>query len=214
MRLRDIVLVESYSTAKRVFIKSASVDIVDEKLRKFKELNQKNLLKSDEKDLGKWIKLGWDSFNNFVSKSSDRVSGKVQRSESKSNSIKVFEDDSKLVIIPLSRESSCYYGKDTKWCTAADNNNQFNEYFGKDDITLFYVIDKKSSDRYAAAVYADVGGVELFDAKDSSMSQEVFTKVTGITLDDLLKWDEQYIDNISQSRNVIKSDTDSLPMNT
>ena len=38
----------------------------------------------------------------------------------------VYVDDRFFVVNPLTQEASCYYGKGTKWCTAADSNHQFN----------------------------------------------------------------------------------------
>lgn len=47
----------------------------------------------------------------------------------KKDAEKVFEDNQWLVIIPHTQEASCYYGKNTQWCTAAtDSYNMFNHY--------------------------------------------------------------------------------------
>ena len=40
----------------------------------------------------------------------------------------VHEDDRFFVVNPLTHDSSCYYGKGTKWCTAADSDYQFKKY--------------------------------------------------------------------------------------
>ena len=50
----------------------------------------------------------------------------------KKDAEKVFEDNQWLVIIPHTQEASCYYGKNTQWCTAAtDSYNMFNQYNNK-----------------------------------------------------------------------------------
>lgn len=50
----------------------------------------------------------------------------------KEDAEKVFEDNQWLVIIPHTQEASCYYGKNTQWCTAAtDSYNMFNHYNNK-----------------------------------------------------------------------------------
>ena len=42
---------------------------------------------------------------------------------------KVYEDNEWLVIIPHTQEASCYYGKGTQWCTAAEHSqNMFDTY--------------------------------------------------------------------------------------
>lgn len=69
-----------------------------------------------------------------------------QEEKSKKESEKLYEDDRFLIIRPLSHTSSCYYGANTKWCTTTrDNEDYFNRYTSKGK--LYYIIDKKSSDR-------------------------------------------------------------------
>lgn len=47
----------------------------------------------------------------------------------KEDAEKVFEDNQWLVVVPHTQEASCYYGKNTQWCTAAtDSYNMFNHY--------------------------------------------------------------------------------------
>ena len=40
----------------------------------------------------------------------------------------VYDDGRFFVVNPLTHDSSCYYGKGTKWCTSADSDHQFNRY--------------------------------------------------------------------------------------
>ena len=69
-----------------------------------------------------------------------------QEEKSKKESEKLYEDDRFLIIRPLSHTSSCYYGANTKWCTTTrDNEDYFDRYTSKGK--LYYIIDKKSSDR-------------------------------------------------------------------
>ena len=50
----------------------------------------------------------------------------------KKDAEKVFEDNQWLVVVPHTQEASCYYGKNTQWCTAAtDSYNMFNQYNNK-----------------------------------------------------------------------------------
>jgi hypothetical protein len=58
---------------------------------------------------------------------------------SKSQTEKIIKKDTKKLIdtpdfkvyVPETKESACYYGKGTKWCTAADNDNMFDHYNNK-----------------------------------------------------------------------------------
>ena len=60
---------------------------------------------------------------------------------------KVYEDERWLVIVPHTKEASCYYGKGTQWCTAADkSNNMFDQY--NNDGPLYINIDKLNNRKY------------------------------------------------------------------
>lgn len=60
---------------------------------------------------------------------------------------KVYEDSRWLVIIPHTQEASCYYGKGTQWCTAAEHgNNMFDHYNSQGD--LYINIDKANNVKY------------------------------------------------------------------
>ena len=71
---------------------------------------------------------------------------KDAKKEVKKEVDRVYENDRFLIIRPLSHKSSCYYGASTKWCTTStDNDDYFNRYTSRGK--LYYIIDKKSSDR-------------------------------------------------------------------
>lgn len=58
----------------------------------------------------------------------------------------VHEDNSYLIINPLTHSASKFFGLNTKWCTAAkDTPTHFNSYSG--DGNLYYIIDKERSDK-------------------------------------------------------------------
>jgi hypothetical protein len=67
-------------------------------------------------------------------------SKKTKREEKYIGSDKLYEDDNFLVILPKTREGSCHYGAGTKWCTAARESNQFENYSKRG--TLYYIIFK------------------------------------------------------------------------
>jgi hypothetical protein len=80
----------------------------------------------------------------------------------------VYDDGVYFVVNPLNYESSCYYGKGTKWCTAAETDSHFKRY--NEDGKLFYIIDrtKASNDpNYKVALLKKFDGdISFFDAKD------------------------------------------------
>jgi hypothetical protein len=80
----------------------------------------------------------------------------------------VYDDGRYFIVNPLTLDSSCYYGKGTKWCTAAANNEQFNRY--NQDGKLFYIMDRTlptSDPYYKVALLKKFDGDKTFyDAKD------------------------------------------------
>lgn len=80
----------------------------------------------------------------------------------------VYDDGRYFIVNPLTLDSSCYYGKGTKWCTAAANNAQFNRY--NEDGKLFYILDRTlptSDKHYKVALLKKFDGDKTFyDAQD------------------------------------------------
>jgi len=80
----------------------------------------------------------------------------------------VYDDGRYFVVNPLSHESSCYYGKGTKWCTAAETDTHFKRY--NEDGKLFYILDRTlstSDPLYKVAILQKFDGDKTYyDAKD------------------------------------------------
>lgn len=81
----------------------------------------------------------------------------------------IYDDGKLFVVNPLDFESSCYYGKGTKWCTASSNPASFRSY--NSEGKLFYIIDrtKKTDDPfYKVALLRKFNGDNIFyDAQDN-----------------------------------------------
>jgi hypothetical protein len=72
----------------------------------------------------------------------ESLKGKKETKEIvKENLVITFENDLATVYQPLTEEASCYVGKGTRWCTAADKNNMFESYSKKGPI---FVIQPKN----------------------------------------------------------------------
>jgi predicted nucleic acid-binding Zn-ribbon protein len=90
----------------------------------------------------------------------------------------VYDNDRFLVVNPLTHQTSCYYGKGTKWCTAADSDHHFNQY--NSDGKLFYILDKAlptSDVNYKIALLQKFEGDSSFwNAQDIKMAEKWFTQ--------------------------------------
>jgi hypothetical protein len=56
----------------------------------------------------------------------------------------IYDGDDYKIVVPLTFESSCYWGEETKWCTTTRDNSQYYISHANEG-TLFYIIDKSRS---------------------------------------------------------------------
>jgi len=97
---------------------------------------------------------------------------RVRRDAKKVEGGNVVYDDGKFFVVnPLTHDASCYYGKGTKWCTAAESDYQFKRY--NEDGKLFYILDrtKPTNDPfYKVALLRKFDGDTIYyDAKDDAI---------------------------------------------
>lgn len=78
-------------------------------------------------------------------------SGGEKERKAKGNAQKLFENESLILIRPLSTKASCYYGFGTKWCISAQEGNRFNEY-AKSDAKFYFIIDKIKKEKIAYSI--------------------------------------------------------------
>ena len=188
--IETIILDESFKDAERLFTDvSGNQKEVSSYIALFKELSKRNKIQGMEKDISRWIKSGWVEFKEFVDSKKDVQSKSEVRSVQKKDSIQVYKDEEKVVVIPLTKEASIHYGRNTQWCTAATKSeNHFTTYFYINRITLFYVLFK-NGDKYACAFHpSKPDTIECFDQLDKSMTYDEFSDSTGITKNDIHGW--------------------------
>ena len=82
---------------------------------------------------------------------------------------KVYEDERWLVIVPHTKEASCYYGKGTQWCTAAESShNHFDHYNNQGP--LYINIDKLANTKYQFHFESD----SFMDETDTPIESPIF----------------------------------------
>ena len=74
------------------------------------------------------------------------VSNKQKSRDAKKGGKKILETNEWLVICPKTEEAACYYGANTKWCTAAKNDNMFDVYNREGPLYIF--INKQNNEKY------------------------------------------------------------------
>lgn len=88
---------------------------------------------------------------------------------------KVYEDGKWLVVVPHTQEASCYYGKGTQWCTAADKSNNMFNYYNKDGL-LYINILKGTNTKYQFHFETQ----QFMDANDNQIQRPIDTTI-GLT---------------------------------
>lgn len=80
---------------------------------------------------------------------------------------KVYEDAEWIIVIPHTEEASKLYGANTRWCTAAENNNMFDYYNNQG--TLFINIRKYDGEKFQFHFETD----SFMDSEDKSLEEQV-----------------------------------------
>jgi len=97
----------------------------------------------------------------------------------------VYEDDRFFIVNPLTQEASCYYGKGTKWCTAADSSHQFNQY--NQDGKLFYILKfdviVAAIDKYLESEYSE----QLKIWRDKELAQKEKQRLEKLRIQRILR---------------------------
>lgn len=108
---------------------------------------------------------------------------------------KIYDDGRFLVVEPETHESSCFYGRNTKWCTTSEKSDYFDKYTKQG--RLFYFLDKKNEFQKMAAYVPNTGYNEYYNAADQ-----------GVTKADLLKiypFADEILADVKPSAKVLKS---------
>ena len=170
-------------------------------MKDFDNFVNRKIIGTEDKDIGKYKTL--DSLIDIVKKNIDQKSAAQQRKDALNQKVvigkdrdgkdivekaanKVFEN-SKCKIYKLhTKEAAIFIGKATKWCTSAEINNYFNNYYYNQSCSLYYIVPKgnllQKMGKLAVLVRPS-GNKEYFDEKDqkpSSSSVDTYMTTLGI----------------------------------
>lgn len=109
-----------------------------------------------------------DEFWTTIEPFEDQKTGKEAIKEIKGDADVFLETSNLKVVIPKSEAASCMYGSGTKWCTAADESNQFENYSGKGPL---YILMFKSLAGKPRKFQLHYETESFMNEKDSNVSQ-------------------------------------------
>ena len=98
-----------------------------------------------------------------------------------------YEDGEWLVVVPYSEEAAKLYGKGTKWCTAAENDNMYEYYADQGDL---YILIRKSD---GAKFQFHFETQQFMDAEDKEIPKPI-ARTIGLT-DELVNKFFDYFDD-------------------
>ena len=100
----------------------------------------------DEKDINKYTVDQLYNIIQTLQKYGTKKSKTQEKIEMKKGAIKILETENVLVIHLKTKAAAEFYGKGTRWCTSAINDNQFISY--NKEGPLYVVIDKKTNEKF------------------------------------------------------------------
>ena len=106
----------------------------------------------------------------------------------KEDAEKVYEDNEWIVIVPYTKEASCYYGKGTQWCTAAEkSHNYFDQYNNQGP--LYININKTDGSKYQFHFETD----SFMDENDYEIEEPIADTI-GLS-DGLINWYKENVED-------------------
>lgn len=102
--------------------------------------------KIQQKDIMKYKSLPelYNVVEPFISNPDQAATKSEEVRKIKEGAEKVYEDEKWMVIVPHTKEASCYYGKGTQWCTAANNSYNYFDHYNNQG--LLYINILKGTD--------------------------------------------------------------------
>ena len=156
-----------------------SLEYISDTLAEFDKLVNKGFIRKQDKDIGQYKDISY--VNSTIQDALDAKEASDEKKRSKSEKEVLFDDETYLVMVPQSLGASCYYGKGTKWCISAKEQNMYNDYSMR-GWKFVFAINKKTGDKDALAYspetikrYGDTG-IEIYDAQDKRVSIEDYKK--------------------------------------
>ena len=132
------------------------------------------------------IKAYWqlrEVIDRAAQKKADREAEKAREAAEKQEAIKgtefVADTPFHKVVRPLTREGSCYFGRETRWCISATQSQNYFDQYTSDGKAFFFLLAKNKNidpayKKIAVVIDSDGDFEEYFDATDDRMTPQVF----------------------------------------
>jgi hypothetical protein len=133
-----------------------------EYLYKFSILKRKKILKPPANDINKY-----NSFSNFMD-NMDEYALPEDEVVNKGKATEVYKDAEVRIVVPEDEPAACYYGRGTRWCTAATQGTNYYNHYSRQG-PLYILIPTKA--KYEGEKYQlHFPSEQFMDENDDSVS--------------------------------------------
>lgn len=119
-----------------------------ETLETFKKLSDKKKLGEVDRDINRFPSSDalFDAIEKYQDVSLDNDKD-IEKKFYENKEATLFYDSPRIkIVIPHTKETSCFFGRNTQWCTAGKQNNMFNEYNKRGP--LYIILHKSTNKRW------------------------------------------------------------------
>jgi len=138
-------------------------------------------LPEGQRDLGQYQSLAeaWDAVFHLAEVEKDKLSHKAQKALDRDKAyaesrILRQDEDGFTIAVPLTEFAAKWWGKGTRWCTAAEKDNQFWRYNEQAPLIVILIPELKGQGKFQLWVVEEE--FEFMDAADKPVSNELILK--------------------------------------
>ena len=149
----------------------------NETLAMFRRYAQR--LNPTKRDLGQYSNLAavWETVIGFANDEEQRLSGKAQKALDRDKAyaesrILRQDEDGFTIAVPLTEFAAKWWGKGTRWCTAADKDNQFRHYHETAPLFVVNIPAMGAHGKFQFWVTERI--FQIMDATDQPIATDIF----------------------------------------
>jgi hypothetical protein len=135
-------------------------------------------LSEGQRDLGKYPGLAevWDSVIQIAEAEREKISGKAQKALDRDRAyaesrILGQDEDGFTIAVPLTEFAAKWWGRGTRWCTAAEQDNQFWHYHQQAPLIVMVIPELKEKGKFQ--LWFTGNSDQFSNARDRSPSQKI-----------------------------------------
>ncbi|MCS7317116.1 MAG: hypothetical protein NZZ41_02185 [Candidatus Dojkabacteria bacterium] len=143
----------------------------------YESLKRKNKLKPNHKDINQIKDIHQlldilDEYQGEQIKSNTEIEKEIEENFYRNGeAVLVYNDANFKVVIPNTESASCYFGRNTRWCTAATKSENFFYKYNRKG-PLYIILDKKNNKRFQFHFETE----QFRDESDTNIGIESFKK--------------------------------------